>query len=411
MTIAQTCDVAVIGAGPAGAVAAALLAAKGYDVVVLERQQFPRFSIGESLLPQCMEILEEVNMLDAVMAAKFQLKNGAAFERDGTHAEFDFSDKFTPGCATAFEVQRDQFDKILANQSARAGVAVHYRCEITAIDLAADQAVLGYRKADGSSALLRAKFCFDASGFGQTLARLHDLIRPADWPTRESIFTHIIDNLDTAKFDRTKILITVHPTQHDIWYWLIPFSNGSSSIGVVAAVGALDRFAGDDQAVLRQVVSEAGGLARLLANAKYHKPCGRLTGYASEVAQPYGENYVMLGNASGFLDPVFSSGVTIALKSASLAVDCLDRRFRGQSVDWRQEFALPLKRGVDTFRQFVAAWYDGRLQDIIFADNQSPRIRQMICAILAGYAWDENNPYVAKPERRLSALAEMCRSR
>lgn len=410
MNISNSCDVAIIGAGPAGAVAASLLAAKGYDAVVLEKQEFPRFSIGESLLPQCMEVLDEAGMLDAVVSAQFQLKDGATFEWKGERAVFEFSDKFSLGCATAFEVQRDRFDTLLADQAAASGAAVHYRCEITDIDLALDQPVLSYLNADGKPATLRAKFCLDASGFGQTLAKLQNLVRPIDWLARESVFTHIVDHVDSQAFDRKKILITIHPTHRDIWFWLIPFSDGSSSLGVVAAEGSFDRFEGDEQSVLRKIISEAGELEGLLANAEYHKRCARLTGYASEVKKIHGENFAMLGNASGFLDPVFSSGVTIALKSSSLAADCLDRRFRGQKVDWGQDFAAPLKRGVETFRQFVAAWYDGRLQDIIFADNQSPRIRQMICSILAGYAWDENNPYVAKPERRLSALAAMCRS-
>ena len=411
MTIARSCDVAIIGAGPAGAVAAAILVAKGYDVIVLERQEFPRFSIGESLLPHCMEVLDEAGMMDAVVAAQFQLKDGAAFDRADAQVVFDFSDKFTPGWSTAYEVQRDRFDKILADQAAKAGAAVHYRCTITGIDLSAEQPILKYVEADENAGQVQAKFCLDASGFGQTLAKLHDLVRPANWPTRESVFTHVIDHIDAHNFDRTKILITVHPIQHDVWFWLIPFSNGTSSLGVVAAEGALDRFGEDERTVLQGVVSETGLLANLLKNAEYHKPCTRLTAYASEVETLYGKNFALVGNAGGFLDPVFSSGVTIALRSASLVADCLDRRFRGQQVCWEQDFSAPLKRGIDTFRHFVAAWYDGGLQDIIFADGHNHRIRRMICSILAGYAWDENNPYVAKPKRRLAALAEMCRSK
>jgi len=410
MTIAQSCDVAIIGAGPAGAVAAALLASKGYDVVILERQQFPRFSIGESLLPQCMDVLDEAGMLDAVVSAKFQLKNGATFDRGGAPATFDFSDQFSPGWSTTYEVQRDRFDKLLADQAARLGVAVHYRCEITGIDLTGDRPVLNYLEPDGGQAHLCADFCLDASGFGQTLAKLEGLVRPTNWPTRESVFTHIVDHIDPQAYDRTKILITVHPEHHDIWYWLIPFSGGISSLGVVAAESTFDQCKGDEETVLWRLVSETGLLNNLLVNADSHRPCSRITGYASEVEKLYGDKFALLGNAGGFLDPVFSSGVTIALRSASLAADCLDRQFRGQQVNWQHDFTVPLVRGVDTFRQFVAAWYDGSLQDIIFAERYSHRIRQMICSILAGYAWDENNPYVARPERRLSALAEICRS-
>ena len=405
----QNCDVAIIGAGPAGAAAGAILAAKGYSVVILERQQFPRFSIGESLLPQGMAVLEEAGMMDAVAAGQFQLKNGAAFACGDKRAVFDFSDKFSPGCATALEVQRDRFDKILADQAQQSGVDVRYQCEIVEIDLTADRPTLGYVDADDNHTRLRAEFCLDASGFGQTLAKLQGLVRPSSWPNRESIFTHVTDNIGAQPFDRSKILISVHPHQSDVWYWLIPFSDGSSSVGAVASEGVLDRFGDDEKTILQQAVSESGLLGSLLENAEYKKPCSRLTGYASEVDRLHGDGFALLGNAGGFLDPIFSSGVTIALRSASLAADCLNRRFRGQRVDWERNFAAPLRRGVETFRQFVAAWYDGRLQDIIFADNQDYRIRQMICSILAGYAWDENNPYVARPERRLSALAELCR--
>lgn len=408
MSIAQRCDVAIIGAGPAGAVAAALLAGKGYDVVILERQVFPRFSIGESLLPQCMIFLEEAGLLNAVAAAEFQPKNGAAFDRGESHAIFDFSDKFTAGWSETFEVQRARFDAILADQAEARGVAVHYDCEITAVGMDDDHLTLSYRGPDGE-ATLQSRFCLDASGYGQILAKSQDLIRPADWPTRESIFTHVIDNMDAETFDRNKILITVHPEQHDVWFWLIPFSDGSSSLGTVAAETVLARFGQDNETALRDVVGETRRLASLMTGAEFHKPCQRFSGYASNVARLHGDKFALIGNAGGFLDPVFSSGVTIALKSASLAAGALDRQFQGQKVDWTEAFETPLKRGVETFREFVSAWYDGRLQDIIFSTNHNHKIRQMVCSILAGYAWDEENPYVSQTERRLTTLATLCR--
>ena len=87
---------------------------------------------------------------------------------------------------------------------------------------------------------------------------------------------------------------------------------------------------------------------------------------------------------------------------------CRNVEFKKEQVDWEEEFARPLKRGVDTFRAYVTAWYDGRFQDIVFSRNQSPQVRRMVCSILAGYAWDESNPLVAEPERRLDALAQLC---
>ena len=148
-------------------------------------------------------------------------------------------------------------------------------------------------------------------------------------------------------------------------------------------------------------MSEEPFLARVLANAQWDTPVRELSGYAANVRTMHGPGFALLGNAAEFLDPVFSSGVTIAMRSASMAAQCLDRQLRGEQVDWQAEFEMPLRKGVDTFRAYVRAWYDGRFQDIMFAKTQPPEIRRMICSILAGYAWDENNPFVAEPERRL----------
>ena len=117
-----------------------------------------------------------------------------------------------------------------------------------------------------------------------------------------------------------------------------------------------------------------------------------------------------MGNAGEFLDPVFSSGVTIALKSAELAVKALDRQLQGETVDWHLEFTEPLSVGVDTFRTFVEGWYDGTFQDIVFSKKQEPKILSMITSILAGYAWDQKNPYVKNSQRRMKSLARICRA-
>ncbi|MDF1790481.1 MAG: NAD(P)/FAD-dependent oxidoreductase [Thalassobaculaceae bacterium] len=410
MTVEQavSCDVAIIGAGPAGTVAGALLAAQGFDVVVLERSTFPRFSIGESLLPQSMVVLEEAGMLDAVEAGRFQLKTGAVFHRGPRSAVFDFSDKFSPGWGTALEVQRAPFDKILADEAARQGVEIWYGCDLGEVDFDRDRPRLACTR-EGGETVLTASFCLDASGFGQVLAKKLNLARPSRYPARESIFTHVGDAFPQGLFDRDKILITVHPTDPGIWYWLIPFSNGTSSIGTVAAKDAYRRYPGDDADILTGVIAEADRLAELMAHATFDRPCQRIVGYSSEVTTLTGANFALLGNAGGFLDPVFSSGVTIALKSASLAASVLGRQLRGHAVDWEQQFVAPMQLGVRTFGAFVSAWYDGRLQDIIFAEDKRIPIQQMICSVLAGYAWDMNNPYVAQPERRLTALAEICR--
>ncbi|MDO4694020.1 MAG: NAD(P)/FAD-dependent oxidoreductase [Eikenella sp.] len=401
-------DVLVIGAGPAGAVAAALLNKQGFSVCVLEKQHFPRFVIGESLLPHCMEFLQEAGFLPAVEAeAGFQFKNGAAFTWGKRYTYFDFTDKFSPGPGTTFQVRRAVFDKILIDEAAKQGVEVRFGEALTAFDNHGDTALLSVQRENGSAYLLAARFVLDASGYGRVLPRLLDLDTPSRLPVREAHFTHIDDRITDPAFDRNKILISTHPVHRDVWLWLIPFGDGRSSIGVV---GLPERFAGlgGSEAVLKTLAAEVPMLARILADAEWDNefPFRHIQGYSANVKALHGRHFALLGNAAEFLDPVFSSGVTIAMHSAKLAADLLGKQLRGGQADWQAEFAEPLMVGVDAFRTYVEGWYDGSFQDVIYADDRSPEISRMISSILAGYAWDTANPYVAKSRRRLAALAE-----
>jgi len=404
----EQCDVLVIGAGPAGAVAAALLLKQGRQVLVLEREQFPRFSIGESLLPQSMEYLQQAGMLQAVVEAGFQYKNGAAFVRGERYTDFDFRDKHSAGWGTTYQVQRAQFDQVLADEAERQGAQVRYRHTVTAFDGAGEMPRVTVRDAGGSEYMVEAGFVLDASGFGRVLSRLLQLESPSNFPVRGAIFTHIEDGIAVPGFDRNKIRITVHPEHCDVWYWLIPFAGGRCSIGVVAETAFLEQFKGSETERLQALVMQDPASRALLENAAWDTPARQIVGYSSNVRSLWGKGYALLGNAGEFLDPVFSSGVTIALKSASLAAAALQRRFAGETVDWENEYAIPLKKGVDTFRTFVDSWYSGGFQKVIFYEKQQPEVRRMIAAILAGYAWDDSNPYAKESKRRLKALEEIC---
>jgi flavin-dependent dehydrogenase len=408
----ERCDVLVIGAGPAGAVAAALLVRRGLAVTVLERQHFPRFSIGESLLAHCLDILEEAGMLGAVHRAGFQYKNGALFVCGGQSAEFNFGDKFGAGYHYTFQVPRADFDKLLADEAARRGADIRYGEEIVAADFATDTPVLRARNAAGAEREFRARFVLDASGFGRVLPRLLELGTPSNLPPRRAFFTHIEDHLAPGEFDRQKIRVTVLAEHPQVWFWLIPFSNGRASLGVVVDEAWLADRGADNEAVLRGAVAQDPGLTALLRNARFDTPVNTLGGYSANVRAMHGPGFALLGNAAEFLDPVFSSGVTIALHSASLAAPLVERVLAGGAVDWEGEFERPLRGGVDAFRSYVTGWYDGRFQRVVFSGFRDAaggtRVKQMICAVLAGYAWDRSNPFVAESERRLATLAGYC---
>ena len=401
-------QVLVIGAGPSGAIAAALLKRKGHDVLMIERQHFPRFSIGESLLSHCLDFVEEAGMLEAVNAAGFQRKNGAAFAWGDQYSAFDFGDTFTNGKPTTFQVQRADFDKLLADQAELQGVDVRYGEAIVSADFSLPKPQLDVLREDGSQYRVEADFVLDASGYGRVLPRLLDLEAPSNFPVRQAVFTHVEDCIDSPAFDREKILITTHPTQRDIWFWTIPFSNGRCSVGVVAAAEHFEGRTENLDDCLRGFIAETPSLAGVLNNAVWDTPARTIGGYSANVKTLHGPGFALLGNAAEFLDPVFSSGVTIAMRSASMAAGVLHRQLQGESVDWQTEFAEPLKRGVDTFRCYVEGWYAGTFQDVIFYQGGTAEIRRMISSILAGYAWDERNPFVSEPKRRLRMISDLC---
>lgn len=408
MQTAQT-DVAVIGAGPAGSLAATLLRRRGHSVTVIERSRFPRFSIGESLLPQCMDSLEQAGLLQSVEQAGFQVKRGVSFIERGRYTEYDFADCFTPGWTWTWHVVRADFDHLLAREAQRAGAEVRYGESIETVDFSTPGSPrLTVAGDDGGRYLLDARFVCDASGFGRVLPRLLELDRPTDFPPRAALFTHVEDRIDTPGFARDRILVCIDPERADLWYWLIPFSGGRASVGVVGPLEFMTRQTGEPLARLQALFAREPGISDLLANAVYDSPVRESKNFAVAVDRLQGRDYALLGNASEFIDPIFSSGVTLAMRSSVLAAEQIDRQLRGVETDWQGGFEEPLRDGLRVFRGFVEAWYSGDLRHVFFSGGQNRKINHMICSVLAGYVWDRNNPYVTKPQQRLRALCQAC---
>lgn len=402
-------DVLIIGAGPAGSVAAKMLNALGLRVIVLEKAQFPRFSIGESLLPHCMEFLEQADMLHPLLSEGFQFKNGAAFSCAGRLTEFDFSQQFTQGWNSTYQVLRGRFDQLLADNAAAAGVSIHYRHGIVAADFSTQgHPRLTSIDGNGQQRDWSAKMVLDASGFGRVLPRLLALETPSSLAPRQAFATHIEDRITTTDYDRNKVLIAIHPRFHAIWYWLIPFSNGRCSVGVVVPPGYLDDRVGNPLEVLQTIIREEPRLKQLLQDSVFDTPVNRIDGYSADVTRLYGNDFALLGNAGEFLDPIFSSGITIALKSVALAVPLVERQLRSQTVNWRDDYERPLRRGIEVFRAYIDAWYAGDFQRIIFQPNQLASVKAMICSILAGFAWDDSNPMTQRPAKKIEAIVDRC---
>ena len=159
----------------------------------------------------------------------------------------------------------------------------------------------------------------------------------------------------------------------------------------------------------RRILADDEALSQVLRNAKFDTPVRTLVGYSADVKHLAQRNYALLGNAGEFLDPVFSSGVTIALKSSSMIVPLVEQYIKGENIDWMEQYEKPLRAGIQVFRAYVEAWYTGEFQNVVFSNHQENNVRSMIASLLAGYAWDQTNPIYKNAKKRLSTIAEYCR--
>jgi flavin-dependent dehydrogenase len=398
-------DVLIIGAGPAGSTAAALLHQQGFHLLVVEKQTFPRFVIGESLLPHSMDLLRDAGLLDAIQTQQFMQKRGAVFLRGAEICNFDFSDQFTAGWKYTYQVPRADFDKALADAVAARGVEMLYRHGVTAVEFYDHGARVTLEQPDKTSRTVSARFVLDCSGYGRVLPRLLQLEEPTRFPAREARFAHVTGDQRPGGSEEGKIWVCIHP--YGAWIWIIPFSNGKTSVGAVAEPEFFRRYPGDPEAQLRAILMSDPNAAARLRQMQFVFPPQCISGYACAVKKLFGPQFALVGNATEFLDPVFSSGVTLALESANRAAQVLTRHLRGLPVDWQSEYADYVMQGINTFRTYVTAWYDTTLHQIFFAAQRNPAIMKQICSVLAGYVWDRSNPYVAQADRALPLLAKV----
>lgn len=396
-------DVLVIGAGPAGTVAASIINKAGFKVKIIEKQKFPRFVIGESLLPRCMEALTEAGFVDALKEKGFQQKNGAKFVKDGRICDYSFSDQFTAGWNWTWQVPRAEFDKTLADTVEKMGVPVCYETTVTAITFKGSDSVTTVQDLNGNKTEIEARFIVDGSGYGRVIPRLFNLDKPSNLAPRKALFTHTVDVNRSMDDEPNRITIIVH--KPGVWIWVIPFSSGITSVGFVGNPEFFNDYEGNNEEALRQLIATQPYLAERLKGVDFVFDPRVLESWSTTTDQFYGDGFVLTGNVTEFLDPIFSSGVTLATVSSQKAANLVIRKLKGETVDWDQEYTKHLLQGVNTFRSYVMAWYEGTLDTIFFAKKQNHEVKKMICSVLAGYVWDMENPFVKNHNVALKKLA------
>ncbi len=407
MQASSELDVLIIGAGPAGTACASHLNRAGLKVAILERSHFPRFAIGESLLPRTMELLDEADLLEPVQARDYIYKPGALFVRpDGEEAWIDFANQFTKGWTHAHQVPRDDFDLVLAEAVAARGVAIHYGHTVEEVESDAAPVVRGVDDS-GARFELRPRFLVDASGFGRVLPRLLGLSRPSSQALRASLFAHLDGDRQPEGERAGAIWIGCDA---NAWIWMIPFSGGRTSVGVVAEPSFFDAFPTDPEDRLMAILARIPAIAARVEGSRCVFPPRFIAGYATDVRQLFGPGYVLIGNATEFVDPIFSSGVTVALETASLAAEAIIKQLDGQPPDWQREYSDPVHAAIAVYRGFVDCWYAGDLPEIFFTNPKPQRVVQQITSVLAGYVGDRDNPYVRDTVAELAKLTGQVRA-
>ncbi len=399
-------DVLVIGAGPAGSISAAMIRRAGFDVVCVEREKFPRFVIGESLLPRCMEVLEDAGFLEAVKSMNFQEKSGAKFLRGDSVSDFNFTEQYTPGWNWTWQVPRVDFDQVLANEAQRIGVPIHFETTVTRITFNDDESSLTeVVHRDGTKQTIQARFIVDASGYGRVIPRLFNLEKPSSLDPRKALFAHVHDRKRRNFDEPNRIIVVLY--EPGVWVWLIPFSTGKTSLGFVGDFNFFDKLSGSPSEQFKTLINAHPYLRERFGDTEFDFEPRTLEAWSASTETFFGNGFVLTGNVTEFLDPIFSSGVMFATVSSHLASKLVIRKLKGENVNWDEEYSAVIRQGVDTFRTYVMAWYDGTLEKIFFAEEQDAEVKKQICSVLAGYVWDQNNPFVKDHERSLRRLAKL----
>jgi flavin-dependent dehydrogenase len=396
-------DVIVIGGGPAGSTAATLIAQHGYKVTLFERERFPRFHIGESLIPETYWVLGRLKMLDKMKKSHFIKKYSVQFVNANgkLSAPFYFHDNKPHECSQTWQVARSEFDLMMLRNAAEQGAQVHEMTRVLEVLFENERAVgVRIRKEDGTLEEVRAKVVVDASGQSAMLQnrfklRLWDpvLNKGAVWTYWEGAYR------DTGR-DEGATLVIQTPNKQG-WFWYIPLHNDIMSVGVVAPFDYLFKGRGSHEQTYLEEVDRCPAVKERVRAAK------RVTGYFATKDYSYrsrqvaGDGWVLIGDAFGFLDPLYSSGVLLALKSGELAADAIAEGLSRGDVSAAQlgKWGDQFNRGVDRMRRLVCEYYDG-FSFGKFVRNY-PHLKNTVTDLLIGDLFTERVDAVWQPMETL----------
>ncbi len=390
----QHCDILVVGGGPAGSTAAALLAGRGWRVLQLEKDRHPRFHIGESLLPANLPLLQELGVLDAVRGIGL-VKRGADFPSGapGGYSTFRFEDVLGDTPDHAFQVRRDQFDALLFDHARTCGVDARDGLRVEQVAFVGDDVVADCRGDDGARISVRARYLVDASGRDTFLGSRFGSKRRNRRHASAALFAHFDGVARRPGEDAGNISIY----RFDFgWAWFIPLPDGLMSIGVVAGPEHFRRRRGDQADFLLDTLRSHPEAGPRLEGAALASPVHATGNYSYACRRMAGPRWLMVGDAWAFVDPIFSSGVFLAMHSARLAVDVVDGSLRAPAREraLQRGFQRRVRRGVRAFSWFIYRFNTPAMRHLLAHPTDAFELRRGVISMLAGDVFD------SRPVRR-----------
>ncbi|MEY2681185.1 MAG: hypothetical protein RL661_1416 [Pseudomonadota bacterium] len=381
----KTCDVLIMGGGPAGAAAGALLAEQGWHTVILEKDHHPRFHIGESLLPLSLPFLDQLGVREAV--ERIGLRKYAAEFHSIYHDKtttFEFGDALRRDYPYAYEVRRSEFDHVLLQNAAGKGAEVHEGWRVDSAEVHGNGLqTISAMDESGERATWQARFYIDATGRDTFMADFLGIKERNPKHRSAALYAHFA-GAERAT-GREEGNICIYWFDHG-WFWLIPLKDGTMSVGAVCKPEYLKTREGSVEQFFRDTIALCPGVAARLAQATLASEVTATGNYSYQSRRMTGDNYLMAGDAYAFIDPVFSSGVHLALNSAFLAADAVHGLLREPKTTARRlrQFEREIHKGLGTFSWFIYRITTPAIRDLFMHPQNLLRVREAVTSVLAG---------------------------
>jgi len=376
-------DAAIIGGGPAGSTAATFLALKGHKVIVLEKEKFPRFHIGESLLPYSMGAFERLGVREK-LDARFFPKYGAEIctSCGKGAAKFNFKDAYRAVHERAYQVTRSEFDKVLLDHSAQSGAEVREETTVENLEFAGDHAGITISHA-GETSSIAARYVIDCSGRNTVIGKFFNLKKPYANLKKFSVFAHYENVARDEGHEGTYSRLV---RGSDRWFWMIPLSETKMSIGVVMDIADFKALKQGPEDALDAMLREQPEIWSRIAHSTRVSPVRSEGDYSYRNRRLTGDRWMLAGDAAGFIDPIFSTGVFVAIESAEQAANAVhavleNARCRAGVF---KKYEREMNRVMDLYLRFVSKWYKPRFIEVITNPVNKFQLAPVINSMLAG---------------------------